>query len=214
MGKKKKRIEELEKELAKQPFQPLGYGSETNAKDSSVSDVLKSQSGPSMYGDSYNYKEINSCGPSMNGNPGLKLLPEVDDSKLDVKLKAMPKLQKETASIVEREAPSTPTFTPLRKKFSPSYTYNKAATKLDEIEGTPGGAGTKKMLRDTAADLATTGLAFGVSAIQGRKATKQAAQQAFRNRFSSTSSGSGYVGTQKSQSYGDSEKKYSRGMFG
>jgi hypothetical protein len=157
-----------------------------------------------MYGDSYNYKEINSCGPSMKG----------DDSKLDVKLKAMPKLQKETASIVEREAPSTPTFTPLRKKFSPSYTYNKAATKLDEIEGTPGGAGTKKMLRDTAADLATTGLAFGVSAIQGRKATKQAAQQAFRNRFSSTSSGSGYVGTQKSQSYGDSEKKYSRGMFG
>ena len=208
MGKKKKRIEALEKELAKQPFQPLGYGSETNAKDSSVSDVLKSQSGPSMYGDSYNYKEINSCGPSMNGNPGLKQPTE------DVNLKAMPKLQKETASIVEREAPSTPTFTPLRKKFSPSYTYNKAATKLDEIEGTPGGAGTKKMLRDTAADLATTGLAFGVSAIQGRKATKQAAQQAFRNRFSSTSSGSGYVGTQKSQSYGDSEKKYSRGMFG
>ena len=200
MGKKKKRIEELEKELAKQPFQPRGYGSETNAKDSSVSDVLKSQSGPSMYGDSYNYKEINSCGPSMKGD--------------DVKLKAMPKLQKQTASIVEREAPSTPTFTPLRKKFSPSYTYNKAATKLDEIEGTPGGAGTKKMLRDTAADLATTGLAFGVSAIQGRKATKHATKQAFRNRFSSTSSGSGYVGTQKSQSYGDSEKKYSRGMFG
>jgi hypothetical protein len=160
----------------------------------------KTSSGPSMYGDSYNYKEINSCGPSMKGD--------------DVKLKAMPKLQKQTASIVEREAPSTPTFTPLRKKFSPSYTYNKAATKLDEIEGTPGGAGTKKMLRDTAADLATTGLAFGVSAIQGRKATKQAAKQAFRNRFSSTSSGSGYVGTQKSQSYGDSEKKYSRGMFG
>ena len=57
MGKKKKRIEELEKELAKQPFQPRGYGSEKNEKNSSVSDVLKSQSGPSMYGDSYNYKE-------------------------------------------------------------------------------------------------------------------------------------------------------------
>lgn len=216
MGKKKKRIEELEKELSKQPFQPRGYGSGKNEKNSSVSDVLKSQSGPSMYGDSYNYKEINSCGPSMKDNPGLKLLPE------DVKLKSMPKLSLDRlppASIVEREALPTPTFTPLKKKFGEdikrkvSNTYYKAATKLDEIEGTPGGAGTKKMLRDTAVDLATTGLAFGVSVIQGRKATKQAAQRAFRNRFSSTSSGSGYVGTKKSQSYGDSEKKYSRGMF-
>jgi len=223
MGKKKKALQaEIDRLNAqKPPTEITSYKNINNTPRTSVAAVLgsamtgyKTSSGPSMYGDSYNYKEINSCGPSMKGNPGLNLLPEVDDSKLDVKLKAMPKLQKETASIVEREAPSTPTFTPLRKKFSPSYTYNKAATKLDEIEGTPGGAGTKKMLRDTAADLATTGLAFGVSAIQGRKATKQAAQQAFRNRFSSTSSGSGYVGTQKSQSYGDSEKKYSRGMFG
>ena len=223
MGKKKKALQaEIDRLNAqKPPTEITSYKNINNTPRTSVAAVLgsamtgyKTSSGPSMYGDSYNYKEINSCGPSMNGNPGLKLLPKVDDSKLDVKLKSMPKLQKQTASIVEREAPSTPTFTPLRKKFSPSYTYNKAATKLDEIEGTPGGAGTKKMLRDTAADLATTGLAFGVSAIQGRKATKQAAQQAFRNRFSSTSSGSGYVGTQKSQSYGDSEKKYSRGMFG
>lgn len=223
MGKKKKALQaEIDRLNAqKPPTEITSYKNINNTPRTSVAAVLgsamtgyKTSSGPSMYGDSYNYKEINSCGPSMNGNPGLNLLPEVDDSKLDVKLKSMPKLQKQTASIVEREAPSTPTFTPLRKKFSPSYTYNKAATKLDEIEGTPGGAGTKKMLRDTAADLATTGLAFGVSAIQGRKATKQAAQQAFRNRFSSTSSGSGYVGTQKSQSYGDSEKKYSRGMFG
>jgi len=229
MGKKKKALQaEIDRLNAqKPPTEITSYKNINNTPRTSVAAVLgsamtgyKTSSGPSMYGDSYNYKEINSCGPSMKGNPGLKLLPEVDDSKLDVKLKAMPKLQKETASIVEREAPSTPTFTPLKKKFGEdikrkvSNTYYKAATKLDEIEGTPGGAGTKKMLRDTAADLATTGLAFGVSAIQGRKATKQAAQQAFRNRFSSTSSGSGYVGTQKSQSYGDSEKKYSRGMFG
>jgi hypothetical protein len=209
MGKKKKALQaEIDRLNAqKPPTEITSYKNINNTPRTSVAAVLgsamtgyKTSSGPSMYGDSYNYKEINSCGPSMKGD--------------DVKLKAMPKLQKQTASIVEREAPSTPTFTPLRKKFSPSYTYNKAATKLDEIEGTPGGAGTKKMLRDTAADLATTGLAFGVSAIQGRKATKQAAKQAFRNRFSSTSSGSGYVGTQKSQSYGDSEKKYSRGMFG
>ena len=209
MGKKKKALQaEIDRLNAqKPPTEITSYKNINNTPRTSVAAVLgsamtgyKTSSGPSMYGDSYNYKEINSCGPSMKGD--------------DVKLKAMPKLQKQTASIVEREAPSTPTFTPLRKKFSPSYKYNKAATKLDEIEGTPGGAGTKKMLRDTAADLATTGLAFGVSAIQGRKATKQAAQQAFRNRFSSTSSGSGYVGTQKSQSYGDSEKKYSRGMFG
>ena len=209
MGKKKKALQaEIDRLNAqKPPTEITSYKNINNTPRTSVAAVLgsamtgyKTSSGPSMYGDSYNYKEINSCGPSMKGD--------------DVKLKAMPKLQKQTSSIVEREAPSNPTFTPLRKKFSPSYTYNKAATKLDEIEGTPGGAGTKKMLRDTAADLATTGLAFGVSAIQGRKATKQAAQQAFRNRFSSTSSGSGYVGTQKSQSYGDSEKKYSRGMFG
>ena len=223
MGKKKKLQAEIDRLNAQKPPTPeiTSYKNLDQTPRTSVAAVLgsamtgyKTSSGPSMYGDSYNYKEINSCGPSMKGNPGLKLLPEVDDSKLDVKLKAMPKLQKETGSIVEREAPSTPTFTPLKKKFSPSYTYNKAKRKLDEIEATDSGAGTKKMLRDTAADLATTGLAFGVSAIQGRKATKQAAQQAFRNRFSSTSSGSGYVGTQKSQSYGDSEKKYSRGMFG
>ena len=215
MGKKKKALQaEIDRLNAqKPPTEITSYKNINNTPRTSVAAVLgsamtgyKTSSGPSMYGDSYNYKEINSCGPSMKGD--------------DVKLKAMPKLQKQTASIVEREAPSTPTFTPLKKKFGEdikrkvSKTDYKAATKLDEIEGTPGGAGTKKMLRDTAADLATTGLAFGVSAIQGRKATKQAAKQAFRNRFSSTSSGSGYVGTQKSQSYGDSEKKYSRGMFG
>ena len=122
MGKKKKRIKELEQELAKTPFQPRGYSSGKNDGGSSVSDVLKSQSGPSMYGDAYNYKGINSCGPSMEGNTGLERLPEIDSGKLDVNLKSMPKLraagrQTQTASIVEREAPSTPTFTPLKKKF-------------------------------------------------------------------------------------------------
>lgn len=222
MGKKKKRIKELEQELAREPFNPRGYGSQENDRSSPVSDVLKSQYGPSMCGNAYNYKGINTCGPSMKVD--LKEIPEVDESdfafKADVKLKSMPRLQKQTASIVEREAPPTPTFTPFKKKFGEgikrkvSNTYYKAATKLDEIEGTPGGAGTKKMLVETALSAAQSGLVFGVSAIQGRKATKQATKQAFRNRFSSTSSGSGYVGTQKSQSYGDSEKKYSRGIFG
>jgi len=58
-------------------------------------------------------------------------------------------------------------------------------------------------------------LKFGVSAIQGRKATRQAAQKAFRNRFASTSSGSSSTSQPTSvDSYRSSEKKYSRGMFG
>jgi len=89
MGKKKKRIKELEQELAKTPFQPRGYSSGKNDGGSSVSDVLKSQSGPSMYGDAYNYKGINSCGPSMNGNTGLERIPEIDSGKLDVNLKSI-----------------------------------------------------------------------------------------------------------------------------
>ena len=203
MGKKKKALQaEIDRLNAqKPPTEITSFKNINNTPRTSVAAVLgsamtgyKTSSGPSMYGDSYNYKEINSCGPSMKGNPGLKRLPEVDKSDFAFKTDG-----------------KAPKWTPVH---SAAATYHKAKRNLDEIEGTPSGAGTKKMLRDTAADLATTGLAFGVSAIQGRKATQQAAQQAFRNRFSSTSSGSGYVGTQKSQSYGASEKKYSRGMFG
>jgi len=219
MGKKKKALQaEIDRLNAqKPPTEITSYKNINNTPRTSVAAVLgsamtgyKTSSGPSMYGDSYNYKEINSCGPSMKGNPGLKLLPEVDKSDFAFKSGGLlPEVDK--SDFAFKTDGKAPKWTPVH---SAAATYHKAKRKLDEIEGTPGGAGTKKMLRDTAADLATTGLAFGVSAIQGRKATKQAAQQAFRNRFSSTSSGSGYVGTQKSQSYGDSEKKYSRGMFG
>lgn len=191
MGKKKKRIQELEQELAKTPFQPRGYGSQKNEGGSSVSDVLKSQSGPSMYGDAYNYKGINACGPSMEG---LKKLPEVDSSDFAFK----PDGKKR--------------WTPVHSAAS---TYHKAKAKLDEIEGTPGGAGTKKMLRETAFSAAESGLEFGVSAIQRGRAIKQAARKAFRNRFASTSSGSSSTRQPQSvDSYRSSEKKYSRGMFG
>lgn len=190
MGKKKKRIQELEQELAKTPFQPRGYGSKKNEGGSSVSDVLKSQSGPSMYGDAYNYKGINACGPSMKG--GLEKLPEVDSSDFAFK----PDGKKR--------------WTPVHSAAS---TYHKAKAKLDEIEGKS--PGTKKLLRETAFSAAESGLQFGVSAIQGRRATRQAAQKAFRNRFASTSSGSSSSSQPQSvDSYRSSEKKYSRGMFG
>ena len=192
MGKKKKRIKELEQELAKKPFEPRGYGSGKNDGGSSVSDVLKSQSGPSMYGDAYNYKQINSCGPSMEGNTGLKRIPEVDSSDFAFK----PDGKKR--------------WTPVHSAAS---TYHKAKAKLDEIEGK--NPGTKKLLRETAFSAAESGLKFGVSAIQGRKDTRQAAQKAFRNRFASTSSGSSSTSQPTSvDSYRSSEKKYSRGMFG
>ena len=190
MGKKKKRIQELEQELAKTPFQPRGYGSKKNEGGSSVSDALKSQSGPSMYGDAYNYKGINACGPSMKG--GLEKLPEVDSSNFAFK----PDGKKR--------------WTPVHSAAS---TYHKAKAKLDEIEGKS--PGTKKLLRETAFSAAESGLQFGVSAIQGRRATRQAAQKAFRNRFASTSSGSSSSSQPQSvDSYRYSEKKYSRGMFG
>jgi len=208
MGKKKKRIQELEQELAKTPFQPRGYSSGKNDVGSSVSDVLKSQSGPSMYGDAYNYKEINSCGPSMEGNTGLKRLPEVDKS--DFAFKSGGLLPEVDSSGFAFKPDGKKRWTPVHSAAS---TYHKAKTKLDEIEGKS--PGTKKLLRETAFSAAESGLQFGVSAIQGRKATKQAAQKAFRNRFASTSSGSSSTSQPTSvDSYRSSEKKYSRGMFG
>ena len=87
MGKKKKALQaEIDRLNAqKPPTEITSYKNINNTPRTSVAAVLgsamtgyKTSSGPSMYGDSYNYKEINSCGPSMKGNPGLKLLPEVD----------------------------------------------------------------------------------------------------------------------------------------
>ena len=203
MGKKKRALEnEIARLNAQKPAVEITSFRNRNNQMPSVAAVLgsamtgyKTSYGPSMCGNAYNYKGINTCGPSMK-----------------VDLKAMPGLQTQT---------QTASITPLKKRFGDgikrkvSNIHYEAKKKLDDIEGRPGGAGTKKMLRETALSAGVSGLSFGVSVIQGRRATQRAAQTAFRNRFASKSSGSSPTSkTPSGYSYGASEKKYSRGVFG
>lgn len=224
MGKNKKKVKALEKEIARKPIETTGYKTDVSKSSSSVSDTLKSQSGPSMHGEKYNYKSINSCGPSMKGKPGLERLPEVEGKFLFDKIEDMPKLSSVTdplkgkGEIIQRDAMQKPALEPVKKKFGEdikrvaSNVYQAADKKLAEIEGKHPGA--KKMIRETAFSLAESGLKYGVGLIAGKRTAAKTASQQFRDRFASSGSSDGYVSDQRSPSYSDLEKKYSKGMFG
>lgn len=101
MGKKKKALQaEIDRLNAQKPrTEVTSYKNLDQTPRTSVAAVLgsamtgyKTSSGPSMYGTAYNYKNINSCGPSMIGDvlppikgEGLKRMDETDYSKLKEK---------------------------------------------------------------------------------------------------------------------------------
>ena len=93
MGKKKKALQaEIDRLNAQRPkTEVTSYKNIDQTPRTSVAATLgssmtgyKTSSGPSMYGATYNYKNISSCGPSMEGEKkGLKRMDETDNSKPD-----------------------------------------------------------------------------------------------------------------------------------
>ena len=98
MGKKKKALQaEIDRLNAQRPKTEItSYKNLDQTPRTSVAAVLgsamtgyKTSSGPSMYGAAYNYKNITSCGPSMNG---LTRMDATDNSKLKEKTSLITKI--------------------------------------------------------------------------------------------------------------------------
>jgi uncharacterized small protein (DUF1192 family) len=192
MGKKKKALQaEIDRLNAQRPkTEVTSYKNIDQTPRTSVAATLgssmtgyKTSSGPSMYGATYNYKNINSCGPSMEGEKkGLKRMDETDNSKLNAKTGLITNLG----------------YAAIKAK-------DKLKAKADEIEGKPGRAGVKKMAAESLFRLGEAGVKSAASLIANKRKANLGSSNAFSPR--QRSGGGGY--SSKSQpSYAELLSKY------
>lgn len=190
MGKKKRLQAEIDRLNAqKQPTPEItSYKNLDQTPRTSVAAVLgsamtgyKTSSGPSMYGAAYNYKNITSCGPSMNGKE-LTRMDETDNSKLNAKTGLITNLG----------------YAAIKAK-------DKVKAKADKIEGKPGHAGIKKMAAESLFRLAEAGVKSVANLVANKRKANLGSSNAFTPR--QRSGGGGY--SSKSQpSYAQLMNKY------
>ena len=190
MGKKKKALQaEIDRLNAQKPrTEVTSYKNLDQTPRTSVAAVLgsamtgyKTSSGPSMYGTAYNYKNINSCGPSMEGEEkGLKRMDETDNSKLNVKTGLITKIG-----------------------YAAMKAKDKVKAKADEIEGKH--PGVKEMAAESLFRLGEAGVKSVASLIANKTKANLGSSNAFAPR--QRSGGDGY--SSKSQpSYAELLSKY------
>lgn len=191
MGKKKRLQAEIDRLNAQKPPTPeiTSYKNLDQTPRTSVAAVLgsamtgyKTSSGPSMYGTAYNYKNIASCGPSMEGEKkGLERMDETDDSKLNEKTGLITNLG----------------YAAIKAK-------DKVKEKSDEIEGKH--AGIKKMAAESLFRLGEAGVKSVASLIANKRKANLGSSNAFAPRQRS-GGGSGYSSTRQ-PSYAQLMNKY------
>lgn len=188
MGKKKRLQAEIDRLNAQKPPTPeiTSYKNLDQTPRTSVATVLgsamtgyKTSSGPSMYGTAYNYKNITSCGPSMDGEE-LTRMNETDNSKLNAKTGLITNIG----------------YAAIKAK-------DKVKEKLDKIEGKH--AGVKKMAAESLFRLGEAGVKSVASLIANKRKANLGSSNAFATKRSG--GGSGYSSTRQ-PSYAQLMNKY------
>tara|TARA_R110000787_G_scaffold150390_1_gene264278 strand:+ start:54 stop:692 length:639 start_codon:yes stop_codon:yes gene_type:complete len=209
MGKKKKLQAEIDRLNAQKPPTPeiTSYKNLDQTPRTSVAAVLgsamtgyKTSSGPSMYGAAYNYKNIASCGPSMEGKKkGLERMDETDDSKLYVEKMPIGSLESKSS-------------TPEKLKGRQEHKEEKVLRRMgktddsklaDKIEGKH--AGIKKMAAESLFRLGEAGVKSVASLIANKRKASLDSSNAFATKRSG--GGSGYSSTRQ-PSYAQLMNKY------
>ena len=234
MGKKKKALQaEIDRLNAQKPrTEVTSYKNLDQTPRTSVAAVLgsamtgyKTSSGPSMYGTAYNYKNINSCGPSMEGEKkGLERMDETDDSKLYVEKMPIGNL-KSKSSTPEKLKGRQEYFVPLSKEEKVlrrmnetddsklkektslntklGYAAIKAKAKADEIEGKH--PGIKEMAAESLFRLGESGVKSAASLIANKRKANLGSSNAFAPR---QRSGVGGYSSKSQPSYAQLLSKY------
>ena len=188
MGKKKKALQaEIDRLNAQRPkTEVTSYKNIDQTPRTSVAATLgssmtgyKTSSGPSMYGATYNYKNISSCGPSMEGEKkGLKRMDETDNSKPDF-------LNEKTGLRTNLK------YRAIKRK-------DKRKAKADEIEGKH--AGIKKMAAESLFRLGEAGVKSAANLIANKRKANLGSSNAFAPR---QRSGGGGYSSKKQPSYAE-----------
>lgn len=193
MGKKKKALQaEIDRLNAQRPKTEINsYKNLDQTPRTSVAAVLgsamtgyKTSSGPSMYGAAYNYKNITSCGPSMNGE-GLTRMDATDNSKLTEKTGLITKIGYAAMKLKDK-----------RK--------DKRKDEAEDWEGK--NPGVKKMAIESLFRLGEAGVKGAANLIANKRKANLGSSNAFAPRQRS-GGGSGYSST-KQPSYTELMNKY------
>tara|TARA_R110000851_G_scaffold58727_3_gene136217 strand:- start:188 stop:829 length:642 start_codon:yes stop_codon:yes gene_type:complete len=210
MGKKKRLQAEIDRLNAQKPSKEItSYKNLDQTPRTSVAAVLgsamtgyKTSSGPSMYGTAYNYKNITSCGPSMEGGKTRRGL----NRQLKAEEKGFDNIADYKGAMKEGRQVNRAN----RKQERKEDNEGKTESALKKMEGAPGGMGKRDMLSTALISAAESGLTQVVSHLSAKKAAKIQKQSNFRNQFSSNRSGgggSGYSSTRQ-PSYAELMNKY------
>ncbi len=224
MGKKKKALQaEIDRLNAQRPkTEVTSYKKIDQTPRTSVATTLgssmtgyKTSSGPSMYGATYNYKNINSCGPSFTGVK----VKEKEEPKSNSTTKRGEEIISKMPTTKAYEPPKklesrqqgyhSPTTLPkerfVKTRLAPYKLSQKVKAKADEIEGKPGRAGVKKMAAESLFRLGEAGVKSAASLIANKRKANLGSSNAFAPR--QRSGGGGY--SSKSQpSYAELLSKY------
>jgi len=222
MGKKKKALQaEIDRLNAQRPkTEVTSYKNIDQTPRTSVAATLgssmtgyKTSSGPSMYGATYNYKNINSCGPSFTG---IKLK-EKEEAKSNSTTKRGEEIISKMPTTKTYEPPKklesrqqeyhSPTTLPkerfVKTRLAPYKLSQKVKAKADEIEGKH--PGVKKMAVESLFRLGEAGVKSAASLIANKRKANLGSSNAFSPR--QRSGGGGY--SSKSQpSYAELLSKY------
>jgi hypothetical protein len=234
MGKKKKSLQaEIDRLNAQRPkTEVTSYKNIDQTPRTSVAATLgssmtgyKTSSGPSMYGATYNYKNINSCGPSFTGvkikekeepksNSTTKRGEEIISKMSTTKTYEPPKKLESRQQSKQQgyHSPETIRFTEpstkerfVKLRLAPYKLSQKVKAKADEIEGKPGRAGVKKMAAESLFRLGEAGVKSAASLIANKRKANLGSSNVFAPR--QRSGGGGY--SSKSQpSYDELLSKY------
>jgi len=223
MGKKKKLQAEIDRLNAQKPPTPeiTSYKNLDQTPRTSVATVLgsamtgyKTSSGPSMYGTAYNYKNITSCGPSMEGEGG-ESGSVVGQTKRELRrqLKAQyagfDNIADYKGAMKEGRQVNRANRKQEHKEALKNKLKDKTESALKKMEGAPGGMGKRDMFSTALISAAESGLTQVVSHLSSEKAAKIQKQSNFRNQFSSNRSGGGGGYSSKDQpSYAQLMNKY------
>ncbi len=222
MGKKKKALQaEIDRLNAQRPkTEVTSYKNIDQTPRTSVATTLgssmtgyKTSSGPSMYGAAYNYKNINSCGPSFTGVK----LKEKEETKSNSTTKRGEEIISNMPTTKTYEPPKklesrqqgyhSPTTLPKERfvkiRLAPYKLSQKVKAKADKIEGKH--PGIKKMAAESLFRLGEAGVKSAASLIANKRKANLGSSNAFAPR--QRSGGGGY--SSKSQpSYAQLLSKY------